>query len=138
VDALIGDFTAENWDEWMAGFGDKRGAIFLPKFELDYELLLNDALIRLGMGIAFMEGQADFTGMREDGGLFISNVIHKTYVRVDEEGTEAAAVTVVEMAEVSIDSFVMKVDRPFIFAIREKHSDTILFIGRMMNPTAGV
>jgi serpin B len=86
------------------------------------------------MGIAF-GGGADFSGIVEDRDLYISSVRHKTYVKVDEAGTEAAAVTVVEMRETSVpDSFDMCVDRPFLFAIREHHSGTVLFIGKMADP----
>jgi serpin B len=136
IDSLIGELTIENWDAWMAGFEEDEGTLYLPRFEIEYDLLMNDALISLGMGIAFDPAGADFTGMRDEGGLWINRVIHKTYVKVDEEGTEAAAVTAVEMVETSVGSFVMRVDRPFIFAIREKHSGTILFIGKIVNPGA--
>ena len=134
IDSLIGEFTRENWDNWMAGFEEDEGRLYLPRFEIEYDLLMNDALSNLGMGIAFDPSRADFTGMRDEGGLWINRVIHKTYVKVDEEGTEAAAVTAVEMIETSAGPFVMRVDRPFIFAIREKHSGTILFIGKIVNP----
>lgn len=134
IDSLIGEFTQENWDAYMAGFEETTGRVFLPKFEIEYDLLMNDVLTNLGMGIAFTPAEADFTGMREEGQLWISRVIHKTYVKVYEEGTEAAAVTVVEMTESVSDSFEMRVDRPFIFAIREKHSGTILFMGKIVNP----
>ncbi len=136
IDSLIYEFTPENWDTWMASFEEKDGRIYLPKFEIGYYLLMNDVLGSLGMGIAFDPENADFTGMRDEGQLWISRVIHKTYVKVDEEGTEAAAVTVVEMTDSVSDSFTMRVDRPFIFAIREKHSGTVLFLGKIMNPVS--
>jgi serine protease inhibitor len=137
IDSLIGEFSPENWETYMAGFEEKEGRIFLPKFEIECKYLLNNALISMGMGIAFDWSLADFTGMRPEGGLWISRVIHKTYVKVDEEGTEAAAVTVVEMIETEFNSFEMRVDRPFIFAIRESHSGTILFMGKIVNPVPG-
>lgn len=136
VDSLIGECTVENWSAWMDSLDTENGRIYLPKFEIEYDILLNDVLTALGMGIAFNASLADFTGMRDEGGLWISRVIHKTYVKVDEEGTEAAAATVVEMVETVTDSFIMRVDRPFIFALREKHSGTILFIGKIANPEA--
>lgn len=137
IDSLIGGFTRESWDSYMAGFEVEEGRLYLPRFEIEYDLLMNDALTSLGMGIAFDPWQADFSGMRDEGGLWINRVIHKTYVKVDEAGTEAAAVTAVEMVETSAGPFVMRVDRPFIFAIREKHSGTILFIGKIVDPGAG-
>lgn len=136
IDSLISEFTPENWETWMASFEEKDGRIYLPKFEIGYYLLMNDVLGSLGMGVAFDPENADFTGMRDEGQLWISRVIHKTYVRVDEEGTEAAAVTVVEMTDSVSDSFTMRVDRPFIFAIREKHSGTVLFLGKIVNPVS--
>ena len=87
------------------------------------------------MGVAF-SGQADFTRINKQGNLFISKVKHKSFVEVNEEGTEAAAVTSVEISLTSVGSgFIMRVDRPFIFAIRENHSGTILFIGKIVDPT---
>ncbi len=136
IDSVIGEFSRDNWDAWVAGFAVEEGRVYLPRFEIEYDLLMNDALTALGMGIAFSAYGADFTGMRDEGGLWINRVIHKTYVRVDEEGTEAAAVTAVEMVESSEGPFEMSVNRPFILAIREKHSGTILFIGKIVDPTA--
>ncbi len=136
IDSLISEFAPENWDAWMSGFEEKDGRIYLPKFEIGYYLLMNNALGSLGMGIAFDPGNADFTGMRDEGQLWISRVIHKTYVKVDEEGTEAAAVTVAEMTTGEGDSFTMRVDRPFVFAIRERHSGTVLFLGKIVNPAS--
>ena len=110
----------------------------LPKFTLEYEIKLNDALKALGMEVAFNSSQADFTKMykKEEVGLnlYISEVKHKTFVEVNEQGTEAAAVTSVEMRLESAGTF-MRVDRPFIFAIRENQSETILFIGKIVEPT---
>jgi serpin B len=91
----------------------------------------------MGMGIAFSDF-ADFTGMYEPGGIFIGRVIHKTFLEVDEEGTEAAAATVVEMWETAVPGGrtypTIRVNRPFLFAIRESHSGTILFIGKIVEP----
>ncbi|MFQ6047375.1 MAG: serpin family protein, partial [Gemmatimonadales bacterium] len=79
---------------------------------------------------------ADFSNMYPGGGVYIDSVKHKTFVKVDEEGTEAAAVTSVGMGEVSAPpSF--RVDHPFLFFIRERHSGTILFMGKIMNPVVG-
>jgi serpin B len=91
----------------------------------------------LGMEIAFDSDRADFSRMYKGGGVWIDKVKHKSYVEVNEEGTEAAAVTVVEMREISIhpSDFHMRVDRPFIFLIRENKSQTILFIGKVLEPT---
>jgi serpin B len=134
LDGLIDGCDQATWDDWTAGFRTREGRIQMPKFEIEYEDTLNRVLIRMGMGIAF-GGGADFSRMFEDSEPYISSVRHKTYVRVDEAGTEAAAVTVVEMRETTIpDAFHMRVDRPFLFAIRERHSGTVLFIAKMFDP----
>jgi serpin B len=134
IDRLIEDCDQETWAEWMAGFQASEGRIEMPKFEIEYEESLNTALRTLGMEIAFGSG-ADFSRITGARDLYISSVRHKTYVKVDEIGTEAAAVTIVEMRETSIpDVFEIRLDRPFIFAIREHHSGTVLFIGKMVNP----
>jgi serpin B len=90
----------------------------------------------MGMGIAFDEA-ADFTGMYSPGGIWINRVIHKTFLEIDEEGTEAAAATVVEMVESAGPGTghpTIFVNRPYLLAIRENHSGTILFIGKIVNP----
>lgn len=134
IDSLIMEFDQNNWNQWISLFQKQSGAIFLPRFKLSYKLKMNDVLIALGMGVAFSD-EADFTRMYKPGGLFISEVNHKTFVEVNEEGTEAAAVTSVVISRTSISGFIMQVDRPFIVAIRENHSGTILFIGKIVNPT---
>ncbi|MBN1447541.1 MAG: serpin family protein [Bacteroidetes bacterium] len=102
----------------------------LPRFTLEYEVALKDILSAMGMGIAFDPGRADFTGINSGGDLYITRVKHKTFVEVNEEGTEAAAATSVEVGLTSVPS-VMRVDRPFLFLIHERHSGAILFIGQV-------
>jgi serpin B len=124
----------------MSSFRKQELTLQLPKFTLEYELELNDVLKMLGMEIAFNPAEADFTRMykKEEVGmnLYISKVKHKTFVEVNEEGTEAAAVTSVEMRLESVGIF-MRIDRPFIFVLRENRSGTILFIGKIVEPTLG-
>jgi len=139
LDSLIAEFSQENWDKWMSSFSERKGTLQLPKFTLRYELELNDVLKSLGLSIAFQPFVADFSNMcktRKD--LYISEVKHKTFVEVNEEGTEAAAVTSVGIALTSVDPtvFWMRVDRPFVFAIRENKSQTLLFVGKIVNPTS--
>lgn len=134
IDALIANITQETWDEWMAGFSQHEISLYLPRFKLEYEKTLNDALIALGMGIAFTPG-ADFTRIHESGGIWIDEVKHKTFVEVNEEGTEAAAVTSVSFTD-SMPAAVT-FDHPFLYVIRERQSGTILFIGKMMDVPAG-
>ena len=135
INDLVAELNQTNWNNWITQFGETEGEIFLPRFKLEYEKSLKEVLTQLGMGVAF-SGQADFTRINKQGNLFISKVKHKSFVEVNEEGTEAAAVTSVEISLTSVGSgFIMRVDRPFIFAIRENHSGTILFIGKIVDPT---
>jgi serpin B len=136
IDSLISEFNQENWYKWINSFSEQNVILQFPKFEIEYEIILNDVLKALGMEIAFSESQADFSKMYKGlENLYISEVKHKTFVKVDEEGTEAAAATSVEIGITSVGPF-MRVDRPFIFAIRENHSGIILFIGKIVNPTS--
>lgn len=108
----------------------------LPKFSFTRDFGLADKLADLGMPDAFDPDLADFSGMTGERDLFISDVIHKAFVAVDEEGTEAAAATTVimETASAHIADVTFNADRPFIFIIRDKVSGQILFIGRVVNP----
>lgn len=109
----------------------------LPKFKFSYANKLNDELTNLGMGIAFTPA-ADMTGINAGGQLMISEVNHKTFIEVNEEGTEAAAVTSVGVVLTSAgpQPLQLKLDRPFLFAIREKSSGLIIFMGQMNNPNS--
>jgi len=142
VNSLIGEINQANWNRWISSFHKQELTLQLPKFTLEYEVKLNDVLKALGMEIAFDSNLANFTKMykKEEVGanLYISNVKHKTFVKVNEEGTEAAAVTSVEMTLKAVPfKILMRIDRPFIFAIRENRSGTILFIGKIAEPTLG-
>ena len=110
--------------------------LYVPKFKIEYELGLNDALEQLGMGIAF-SGDADFSGI-SDVSTSISNVLQKTSVSIDEKGGEAAAVTVIEMTWTMPNSdsqeAVFRADHPFLFAIRENSTGVVLFMGKIGNP----
>ena len=111
----------------------------MPLFKLEFDIMLNDILQSIGMKKAFMPGLADFTGINRDGRLYISEVKHKTFVDVNEEGTEAAAVTSIGIGRTSTGGdqgkIIIDVDRPFIFMIYESNSNTILFMGNIFNPT---
>ena len=140
LDALLNGLTAERWNEWMAMFGPAEGDLAMPRYRLEYEVGLNDALKALGMAVAFDPQQADFSAMVDlkPENVFISNVKHKTFVEVNEEGTEAAAVTSVEMGVTSAreepQRFSMIVDRPFFVAIRDDQSGEVLFMGAIVAP----
>ncbi len=138
VNSLITQFNRENWADWVSSFSEGTVDLTLPKFKLEYEIKLNEVLQSLGMAIAFSPGQADFSRMYSGPqDLYISKVKHKTFVEVDEEGTEAAAVTSVEVTVTSAGpkGIEMKVDHPFVFIIRENRSQTLLFMGKILEPT---
>ena len=109
----------------------------MPQFEFDSEFSLNDTLADMGMPIAF-SGDADFSGMTGNRALFISDVIHKAFVAMDEAGTEAVAATAVIMPESGPPEPTVEVtiDRPFIFLIQDIETGAILFVGRVLNPSA--
>jgi serine protease inhibitor len=138
VDELIAGLNQESWDQWMNSLSQEAVDLELPRFGLEYEMTLNDALTALGMGIAFTP-EADFSNMLKSHDLWIDEVKHKTFVEVNEEGTEAAAVTSVSMALTSAGSepqlIPMRCDRPFLFLIQEHDSQTMLFVGKIVEPT---
>jgi len=113
----------------------KRVELSLPKFKTEATYDLKEQLIKMGMPVAFT-GNADFSGISENENLFIDKVIHKAYIDVNEEGTEAAAATAVTMRKTSmmLEDAVFKADHPFIYIIKDNETNTILFIGRLMNP----
>ncbi len=132
VTSVIEELTPEAWAQWQAGLTPQKVLIWLPRFELAYKTSLKAALSAMGMDVAFTPGEADFSRINPNVELYISDVLHKTVVEVNEEGTEAAAVTGVIVDVTSLGP-VMRVDRPFIFMIRERHTGTLLFIGQAMS-----
>jgi serpin B len=117
----------------------RRVMLYFPKFRMDTEYRLPDTLSAMGMPTAFTAGAADFSGMDGTRNLSISDVIHKAYIDVNEQGTEAAAATGVVMVEAAVARKetppVFRADHPFIFLIQDKETGTILFIGRVINPS---
>lgn len=108
----------------------------LPRFKVEYKTLMNDVLSNMGMGVAFTGG-ADFTRINSKDELYISRVIHQTYIDVNEKGTEAGAVTVVEVYKsISDQPIHFDLNRPFIFLIKENHDNTIMFMGAVVNPSS--
>ncbi len=142
LDDFIASIDAENWNNWMNSF-DSLSNIFeyeedyecfefnLPKFKLEYEKELNDALKALGMEIAFTD-YANF-GEISEGPLWINYVKQKAFIEINEQGSEAAAATVVSMSYGSPPDFI--VNRPFFFVIRDDRSGTILFMGKILDPS---
>ena len=120
----------------LRGFASDDIKLYLPKFEYEASLSLANTLAEMGMPDAFDKLQADFSGIAKiPPNLFITHIEHKAFVAVDETGTEAAAATGVVAVAVS-EPVVVEVNRPFIFFIRDSESGTIVFVGRVINPTS--
>lgn len=133
INKLAESITNDTWKEWLSQLMAQELDLYLPKFKLEWDDNLKEILTELGMGIAFDKNRADFTRINPQIPLWISRVLHKTFIEVTEEGTEAAAATVVEMEFKSVVTTpIIRVDHPFIFAIREQHSGTILFMGKVL------
>ncbi len=129
--------TPENWEEWMKSFsaGTTEMEIYLPRFKYEYKRNLNNDLASLGMGIAFDPDNADFSNI-SDLQLYITDVLHQTFIETNEEGTEAAAATVVIFGTTSmpLPTPVINVNRPFLYFIRETTTGTIVFMGQVADP----
>ncbi len=140
VSDVIATLTLDNWNTWSRQFTETDIQLQLPKFKYEYEEKnMKPILTALGMGVAFDSDNADFTRINPNGGLYISRVLHKTFIETNEEGSEAAAVTAVEVGVTSIgpdQPLYFTVDRPFVYFIQEKSTGTILFIGTVMNPNS--
>ena len=128
-------FNKENLSIWMDSMYPTNVDIYLPKFTFKTEYNLKDILSNMGLDVAF-SSNADFSGMNGYGGLFIEKVLHKAFVEVNEEGSEAAAATTVHVLETAMPepTKVFDADHPFIFLIQHKETDTILFMGSISNP----
>ncbi len=125
-------------DEIMLQMEVRPLTLTMPKFDFETELNAGQVLIDLGIGEAFQPGRADFSGITENADLFISQVLHKATIAVDEAGTEAAAATVVIMREMAAEPsetpLTLEINRPFIFFIQHEPTGVILFIGRVLRP----
>lgn len=127
---VLQSMTVDKWNNTVSKLSEEQVQLSLPRFKSENKFLLNDPLIAMGMPTAFT-GSADFSRISDER-LLISKVIHKTYISVDEDGTEAAAVTAIEMIKTSMPMYpIVRADHPFLFVIREKSTGVILFIGKM-------
>ena len=137
LSSFLAGFDLETWNLITQGLETAqpyKASITLPKFTFSYEKYLNDQLQAMGMTDAFNPALADLSGI-SDQNIFVSFVKQNTFVDVNEEGTEAAAVTTIGIELTSMPpSYV--IDEPFVFAIREKSTNTLLFIGVVQNPSS--
>ncbi len=139
VNNLLGKFDILSWQSWLGSLEEKEGTLYLPKFKLEYDGSMVSALKEIGMVLPFDTQKADFSKLSPENvfqNFYVSNVVHKTYIDVTEEGTEAAAATVVEVGIISIEPdepksspFVMDVNKPFFFAIINEETKANLFVG---------
>lgn len=135
--ALEASITPENLKKWTDGLRKQEVEVYLPRFKATRSFSLASVLQSMGMIDAFSK-TADFSGMDGTKDLFITHVLHKAFVEVNEEGTEAAAATAVVLKEKGLPRAVpvFRADHPFVFLIRHVKTGSVLFMGRIMNPTA--
>jgi len=135
--AIEKQLSVEKLDEWSSRMRRQEVRTYIPRFKLTEEFQLNSMLSALGMPSAFAPGKADFSGMNGKKDLYITAALHKAFVDVNEEGTEAAAATGIVVGALSIEPEpkVFRADHPFVFFIRHNPTGSILFMGRVTNPT---
>lgn len=133
ADAVLNSLSGADWSQLQKDMTVSKVDLGLPKFTLNYEIKLNSILSDMGMPTAFTD-RADFTKMNPNGNLLLSFVKQNTFVAVDEKGTEAAAVTSSGVSTTSYKEPTL-FNRPFVFVIHEKTSGTVLFVGKIADPT---
>ncbi|CAN5447938.1 serpin family protein [soil metagenome] len=138
IAALIEKLNTDSFKIWKQSFNNEHGHLGLPRFKVEYKTELSSVLKAIGMPCAFEADCADFKSMIEQNAV-ISKVLHKTYLEVNEKGTEAAAATAIEMSVTSAQMnpkppFEMVCDRPFIVVIRDQQTDALLFMGAIVDP----
>lgn len=136
--AFLSEFSYETWQDWRKNAKVTDVKVSLPKFEQRFSVSLKPELADMGMTLAFTPRKADFSYMVKNAknNLFISDVVHSVYVRVDEKGTEAAAATgvVVGTTGLIIGAEEITFDRPFVYVIEDTESGAVLFVGSVGNP----
>ncbi len=126
--------TVQTLAAWTADLNTREHDVYLPRFRVEQKSLLNGVLAGMGMPSAFADGAADFSAMNGRRNLIIQAVIHQAFVEVNEEGTEAAAATGVSMGETSMPP-TFRADHPFLFLIRDNLTRSVLFLGRLADPS---
>ena len=131
LDGLIESLTPANWTAWTDALQPQEVRVHLPRFTLEYEEKLNDALTALGMSDAFNRDLCNLDRLSSDPLTYISMVKHKSFLEVNEAGSEAAAVTVVEIGTNSVSGYTFRCDEPFLLVIRERAANGALFVGKV-------
>lgn len=139
VNNLLGKFDILTWQGWLKNFEEREGTLYLPKFKLEYGGSMVEPLKGMGLVLPFDAENADFSRLSSNGddrGYYVSDVVHKTYINVGEEGTQAAATTSVEVsfesagpAKPKEEPFIMEVNKPFFFAIVNEETQANIFVG---------
>jgi serine protease inhibitor len=139
LESLVSQLSETSWKTWMSQLRSRQGRVVMPRFKLKTEMPLNETMKRLGMSKAFSEAEAQFERLAE-GGLkpFVSSIKQDAFVEVNEKGTEATAVTTITVGATSVQipqqPFEMLLDRPFVYAIYDKRTESILFMGALNEP----
>jgi serpin B len=134
IEGVVAQLNEENWDVWINSFVNQEMYYRMPKFKLEYKKELKGILYAMGMEDLFT-GEADLSKIGP-GGLVVSKVLHKSFLEVNEQGSEAAAVTVVGIENTSVPSIpYMMLDRPFLLFIRDNVTNSILFMGQIQDPS---
>ncbi len=134
IDGIVPELNENNWETWMGSFVNQEVNYQMPKFKLEYKKELKDILFAMGMEDVFT-GKADLSKIGP-GGLFVSKVLHKSFLEINEQGTEAAAVTVIGVETTSVPSVpYMILNKPFLLFIRDNVTNSILFMGQIHDPS---
>lgn len=139
TDDVVAALNSDNWSSYLQAYDSTQEVtVELPKFKLEYENRLNDELIKMGLGVAFSSSEADFSRI-SDISTYISYVLQKTFIDVNESGTEAAAVTIIGIEVTSIGDGELQpisfdVNKPFVYLIKENVTGSICFMGKVGAP----
>ncbi len=134
--SFLDQLNIKNWQNWISQMRKRKGTVKIPRFKLEYETTLNGVLQRLGMISAFKSNQADFSAITK-AKVYVSDVLHKTYLEVNEEGSQAAAVTTIGVRATAMpvneeQPFILRADRPFVCILREKQSNSLIFMASIV------
>lgn len=134
---LVTSLTGTSFDSWTGQFNKREVELSFPRFKYGYKKQLKEVLSDMGMGIAFT-GLADFSGISDSYDLLINDVTHQAFIETNEEGTEAAAATIVDIGVTSLPPapMVLTLDHPFVYLIRETSTNSIIFMGKVADPSA--
>jgi len=137
ISGVLGSMTGTDFAKWIQQSGTRKADVYLPRFKYGFKIKLKEILSDMGMGIAFT-GFADFSNITTEADLLINDVTHQAFIETNEEGTEAAAATIVDIGLTSmpLEPLVFKADHPFIYIIRETTTSTIIFMGTVADPLA--